>query len=216
MATCNYTSSSDTWGYYSFKTNGSESSGYKNTFSWNGRAYLGEKSSSGNDCGTNAACFCIYFYNLENRDKIKKVTNFSFDTFAHKSDSGYAGCVAKVQYMGQSPSNPNALWRLGNDTISFTKNSRGYFSTSDTTACANITNLIQSATSGKEYWFRLVRVSGSGTELRDNIYVTITYEDGTKAYIYIGSEWKEGTPYIYNGTAWVPAQPKIYTSSAWT
>lgn len=212
MATSEITASSNTWSYYSFTTNGSEGSGYKGSFSWNGRGYVGEKGLSGNDCGTNAACFCIYLYNLPDREKIRQVTNFSFNTFAHQSDSGYNGCYAKVQYVGNSPSNSSPLWQVGTETIHFAKGERGYFSTSNVTACANLTNLIQSATSGTEYWFRLVRTSGNGTELRDNIYITITYESGAKSYVYTSGNWCEIDPYVYNGTGWARVVPKIYNN----
>lgn len=212
MATSKITASSNNWSYYSFTTTGDESSGYDRFFNKNGRGYVGRQSASGNNCGVNAACFCIYLYNLPDREKIRRVTNFSFNTLAHRSDSGYNGCDAKVQYVGNSPRNSSPLWQVGTETIRFAKGEIGNFSTSNVTACANLTNLIQSATSGTEYWFRLVRTSGTGTELRDNVYITITYESGAKSYVYTSGNWCEIDPYVYNGTGWARVVPKIYNN----
>lgn len=195
--------------YFKLETNNNENGGYSSSFVNNGQGFVGQKSTSGTGAGANVTCFAVPLVELPNPGKISSIT---FSTYTTNSTSGYNNCVAKLEYVGESASNYPALWRVGTDTDTWPLNEKKTttMTVTDTTTCNNFKSLIMNSDDGSYYWFRLVRVSGQGAWLKSDVTITITYEEGSTAYVWNGSEWRAATPYVWDGSSWALSTPSIY------
>ena len=198
--TTNIIAPSSKFSYFSLKTNGSENGGYSSSFENNGRMYIGELSASDANAGKNCGSFGILLYDIPNRNEMTQIISIDFSIFTTKSSSGYNDCMARIEYIGTSYNSYPGIWRVGSsgEQISLEEDVTTHLTTSDTTTCSNFLNLIQSATSGQYYYFRIVRESGQGAVLKTDIALTITYETGnrrmTQMYVWTTTRTSLGFP----------------------
>lgn len=197
---------SSKFSYFSLKTNGSENGGYSSSSKDSGTMFIGESSTSDANAGKNCGSFGILLYDIPNRNEMTQITSIDFSIFATRSDKGYNGCTARIEYIGTNYNSYPGIWRVGSsgEQISLVEPDSGgpavdcHLTTSDTTTCSNFLNLIQSATSGQYYYFRIVRESGQGAVLKTDITLTITYETGnrrtTQMYVWTTTRTSLGFP----------------------
>ena len=198
--TTNIIAPSSKFSYFSLKTNGSENGGYSSSSKDSGIMYIGESSTSNANAGKNCGSFGILLYDIPNRNEMTQIISIDFSIFTTKSSSGYNDCMARIEYIGTNYNSYPGIWRVGSsgEQISLEEDVTTHLTTSDTTTCSNFLNLIQSATSGQYYYFRIVRESGQGAVLKTDITLTITYETGnrrtTQMYVWTTTRTSLGFP----------------------
>lgn len=190
MASTSIIAPSSKFSYFSLKTVGSENGGYSSSFENNGRMYIGQATTAGENAGVNCGSFGIILYDIPNKDQITSITSIDFSIFTTNNTSGYNGCIARIEYIGTSYDSYPGIWRVGSssDQISLEENATTHLTTNDATTCSNFLSLIQSAISGQYYYFRIVRESEQGAQLNTDITLTITYGSGnqrtSQAYVW--------------------------------
>lgn len=198
--TTNIIAPSSKFSYFSLETTGSENGGYHSSYENNGKMFVGEQSTSDANAGKNCGSFGILLHDIPNRNEMTQIISIDFSIFTTKSPNGYNDCMARIEYIGTSYNSYPGIWRVGSsgEQISLEEDVTTHLTTSDTTTCSNFLNLIQSATSGQYYYFRIVRESGQGAVLKTDITLTITYETGnrrtTQIYVWTTTRASLGFP----------------------
>lgn len=193
MASTSIIAPSSKFSYFSLKTVGSENGGYSSSFENNGRMYIGQATTTGENAGVNCGSFGIILYDIPNKDQITSIASIDFSIFTTNNTSGYNGCIARIEYIGTSYDSYPGIWRVGSssDQISLEENATTHLTTNDATTCSNFLSLIQSAISGQYYYFRIVRESEQGAQLNTDITLTINYVSGNRrtpqAYVWTTS-----------------------------
>ena len=197
--------------YFQFTTTGSANGGYDHSYKDNESMYIGQKSVTANNAGTNCGSFGVILADFPNIDKISRITSIGFSIKTYNNTTGYNDCVARIEYIGTKYNNYPPLWRVGStsDQISLVEGSTKTMTTTDSTTCSNFLSVLKSATAGQYHFFRIVRESGQGANIRNAITLTINYEEGAVCYVYNGG-WKQVTPYVYTSSGWKQATMSTY------
>jgi len=203
MATVSISAPSSKFSYFTLNNQSDISAGYNIQFVDNGRMYIGAEASSGTSTGGRVGVFGFKLYDITDRTLIQGIESLSFKIFTTNSAVGWNGCSARIEYIGTTATALQANWRVGSssETISLKENANATITTSNQETCSNFENLIKNAVSGQYYYFRLVRESGMGARIDENIELTINYS-GSSAKRLVSYIWGTSTQtYTYPETA---------------